>query len=78
VPGETPGLHRHSLLTLAIAVGANTAIFTVVSGVLLKPLPYSDAESHRPRAREAARRRSQRDFNPQLPGLESRRYVKGA
>ncbi len=33
-----------TLVTVAIAVGANSAIFSVVNGILLKPLPYPDPE----------------------------------
>jgi predicted permease len=41
--GRAPMFTAITLLTLAIGIGANTVIFTVVEGVLLKPLPYPDA-----------------------------------
>ena len=41
---RTPPVTLAVLATLAIGIGANTAIFTVVNGVLIKPLPYPDAD----------------------------------
>jgi putative ABC transport system permease protein len=71
---KTPATTMIGVLTIAIGVGANAAIFSVIRAVLLKPLPYANAErlawiptpTLRPNNRSVAEHEA--EFLPAQPG----------
>ena len=57
-----PGFSHSAIVTLAIGIGMNTAIFSLVHNLFLRGLPFEDSFAHRPRLR-----RSQGAQSAQLP-----------
>jgi len=41
---SSPGFAAVAIVTIALAVGSNTALFSFVNGIVLNPLPYDDAD----------------------------------
>ena len=57
---RSPGFSLLAAVSLALGIGANTAIFSIVNGVLLTPLPYADPE-------QLIRIFERSDFVPKFP-----------
>jgi len=47
---NNPGFAAVAILTIALGIGANTAIFSIISEVMLRPLPYPESEQLNSRA----------------------------
>ncbi len=70
-----PGFAVVAIGVMAIGIGANTAMFSLVDAVLLKPLPFRRPRSHRPRVGSADPHVAQRNCHAQLRRLEAPEHI---
>jgi hypothetical protein len=65
---KKPGFTLIAVLTLALGIGVNTALFTVFDAFVLKPLPLKDPDSIVSKARRIFRKRSRVSTGAELIG----------
>ena len=73
---KSPAITINATLTLALAIGANTAVFSVVNSVLLRPLSFAESELVCDVGRKVAEGgKDEREFRLKLPRARAARIV---